>query len=180
MKQYVIDSVMPTVTVHLSCVFYSSAFECPFRQIQKPLGTLSMRNLDSMLLSSLHRELNDPNQQWGFSPTGHVYCLAKPSLVLTCVTGCQVGPVQAEETPPQTLDTSPSQSQEVESKTGGSLAGLHFLDGKLNESIQNDGDEKKTPEPSLADLKDVYAGQTYAVVVLEKFPGKHPSVAAQR
>ena len=132
----------------------------------------------------------DPNQQWGFSPTGQIYSLAKPSLFLTYVAQHQVTVLTSDQTasteaqPPQ--DSKPEQQ---EKEMDSSFASLQFVDmdevsGGLGEEKPNKAETASKQEaeqaPGLADLKADYGGQSHDIVLLPKLAGKNQNTGSQR
>ena len=122
------------------------------------------------------RNPSDVNQQWGFSPTGHIYPLSKPNLVMTYIEGHAV-------TRNPSKPTEPSIENQEAAPSG--LENLHLMsDSGLNEQIVASPDpspalpdrEEENPESvnletSLAQLKDEYQGCRYSVVLLPKRQG---------
>jgi len=123
------------------------------------------------------RNPSDANQQWGFSPTGQIYSLSKPSLVLTYVGDHDIEDITANETP--------SQSNSPEEQVSRGLENLNFmdeleLDGQM--SITEGVSQQPTPslsdqteestETGLAKLKDEFLGQNYSLVLLPKKQGE--------
>lgn len=124
-----------------------------------------------------YRNPSDANQQWGFSPTGQIYSLSKPSLVLTYVGDHDIEDITANETP--------SQSNSPEEQVSRGLENLNFmdeleLDGQM--SITEGVSQQPTPslsdqteestETGLAKLKDEFLGQNYSLVLLPKKHGE--------
>ncbi|XP_031565530.1 doublecortin domain-containing protein 1-like isoform X2 [Actinia tenebrosa] len=143
----------------------------------KPVGGFSVQ--------LAKRSTNDLNQQWGFSPTGQIYSLAKPSFFLTYVAGHEVTMVTAKDCTSLEQAASESQPQKEEEDLGNGLANLQFLD--TNESNGENGNHKdeksedannvsnqeiETILPGLADLETEYGGKTNVIVLLPKLSGK--------
>lgn len=122
-----------------------------------------------------YRNPSDANQQWGFSPTGQIYSLSKPSLVLTYVGDHDVTDI--------TSDEKPSQSISPENEVSHGLENLHFMDepelsDQLSEGVGlqpspslSDKTEEST-ETGLALLKDEFLGRKYSLVLLPKKHGE--------
>ena len=122
------------------------------------------------------RNPSDVNQQWGFSPTGQIYSLSKPNLVMTYVEGHAVAhnPSKPTELSIENQEAAPS-----------GLENLHLMnDSGLNEQIVGSLDssaalpdrteespESASMETSLTQLKDEYQGCRYSVVLLPKRQG---------
>ena len=121
---------------------------------------------------------SDANQQWGFSPTGQIYSLSKPSLVLTYIGDHDIEDVTTDEKSPQTITPEKQESLGLEN--------LNFmdeleLDGPLMSITEGVGQQ---PSPSLSDqteestdtglakLKDEFLGQNYSLVLLPKKHGE--------
>ena len=124
-----------------------------------------------------YRNPSDANQQWGFSPTGQIYSLSKPSLVLSYVGDHDIEDVTADETPPQ------SNSPEEQESRG--LENLNFMDElELDGQLSFTEGVSQQPSPSvshqsvestetgLAKLKDEFLGQNYSLVILPKKHGE--------
>ncbi|XP_020620493.1 uncharacterized protein LOC110058236 [Orbicella faveolata] len=123
------------------------------------------------------RNPSDANQQWGFSPTGQIYSLSKPSLVLTYVGDHDVEDITADEKSPQTISPEKQESHGLEN--------LNFMDEleldgpmSITEGISqqpspslSDQTEEST-ETGLAKLKDEFLGQNYSLVLLPKKQGE--------
>lgn len=122
------------------------------------------------------RNPSDVNQQWGFSPTGQIYSLSKPNLVLTYVEGHTVTHNQSKPT---------ELSIENQEAAPSGLENLHLMnDSGLNEQIVGSLDpsaalpdrteespESASMETGLAQLKDEFQGCRYSVVLLPKRQG---------
>lgn len=130
-----------------------------------------------LLLWDTYRNPSDANQQWGFSPTGQIYSLSKPSLVLTYVGDHDVEDFTSEEKPPQSISP--------EKQVSHGLENLNFmdelgLDGQI--SITEGFSQQPSPplsdrteestETGLAKLKDEFLGQKYSLVLLPKKHGE--------
>lgn len=124
-----------------------------------------------------YRNPSDVNQQWGFSPTGQIYSLSKPSLVLTYSGDHDIKDVVSDEKPPQ------SNSPEEEVSHG--LENLNFMDElELDGQISITEGVSQQPSPPLSDqaedstetglakLKDEFLGQNYSLVLLPKRHGE--------
>ena len=107
----------------------------------------------SKVVFNTYRNRSDANQQWGFSPTGQIYSLSKPNLVLTNIEDRPVKDRTAEEKP---LD------RQEEATSG--------LENLEPSPAPSDKDEER-PETGLAQLKDEFHGRRYSVVLLPKRPG---------
>ncbi|XP_048584983.1 doublecortin domain-containing protein 1 [Nematostella vectensis] len=132
------------------------------------------------------RAPGNPNQQWGFSATGQIYSISKPSLVLT-----HVGERHVTVVDPDSQATRPSdesvEPQKEEEELGSNLASLHFMDLdekngaiELEPSLPPAQAEDENTGPGLSDLKDEFSGQRYAIALFPKLPGKHPCSGTQR
>lgn len=128
-------------------------------------------------LFGTYRNPSDANQQWGFSPTGQIYSLSKPSLVLTYVGDHDVKDITADEKSPQTISTEKQESLGLEN--------LNFMDElELDGQISITEGVGQQPSPSLSDqteestdtglakLKDEFLGQNYSLVLLPKKHGE--------
>lgn len=131
------------------------------------------------------RSTSDLNQQWGFSPTGQIYSLAKPSFFLTYVAGHEVTMVNENECTPSEQAPPESQPQKEVEDVGTRLSNLQFLDINESNGENEDKDEQKGEElnnvpnkedettlPGLADLKTEYGGKTNVIILLPKLSGK--------
>lgn len=124
-----------------------------------------------------YRNPSDANQQWGFSPTGQIYSLSKPSLVLTYVGDHDVEDITADEKSPQTISPEKQESHGLEN--------LNFMDElELDGPMSITEGFSQQPSPSLSDqteestetglakLKDEFLGQNYSLVLLPKKQGE--------
>lgn len=124
-----------------------------------------------------YRNPSDVNQQWGFSPTGQIYSLSKPSLVLTYAGDHDIKDVVSDEKP--TLSNSP------EKEVSSGLENLNFMDElELDGQISITEGVSQQPSPPLSDqaeestetglakLKDEFLGQNYSLVLLPKKHGE--------
>ncbi|EDO37720.1 predicted protein [Nematostella vectensis] len=132
------------------------------------------------------RAPGNPNQQWGFSATGQIYSISKPSLVFT-----HVGERHVTVVDPDSQATRPSdesvEPQKEEEELGSNLASLHFMDLdekngaiELEPSLPPAQAEDENTGPGLSDLKDEFSGQRYAIALFPKLSGKHPCSGTQR
>ena len=104
------------------------------------------------------RNPSDVNQQWGFSPTGQIYSLSKPNLVLTYIENRLI-----EDT------TSAEKSSERPREATSGLQNLHSMnDSRLEPSPALLDKAEENPETGLANLKDEYNGCRYSVALLPK------------
>nr|XP_058965970.1 doublecortin domain-containing protein 1-like [Pocillopora verrucosa] len=122
------------------------------------------------------RNPSDVSQQWGFSPSGQIYSLSKPSLVLTYIGDHEVKEISSDERP--------SNTSLIEQESSSGLRNLNFMDeARFGEQISiteganmelspspSDGTEERT-EAGLEQLKDEFLGQKYSVVLLPKKHG---------
>ena len=124
-----------------------------------------------------YRNPSDANQQWGFNPTGQIYSLSKPSLVLTYVGDHDVEDITVDEESPETIPPEKQESLGLEN--------LHFMDElELDGQITITEGVGQQPSPSLSDqteestdsglakLKDEFLGQNYSLVLLPKKHGE--------
>lgn len=119
------------------------------------------------------RNPSDTNQQWGFSPTGQIYSLSKPNLVLTYIEGHTVKPKMsnAVETPIEKQEAVLSGLENLHFMNELGLNGQTVLSLDPSAALSEKNEESPelaNPETSLAQLKEEFQGCRYSVLLLPK------------
>ena len=124
---------------------------------------------------NLIRNPSDINQQWGFSPTGQIYCLSMPNLVLSCMHDHAVECALSDEKPAKN-------TQQEEESSRSRLSALHFVNEQQEQLLEKEIDasehspslgvsSKENTGSGLARLKDEFRGQIYNVVLVPRKQG---------